>query len=71
MLARAILILSCLLCTHGFARAQAPAANTPEASENTTTATGAQVKAESVESAVPVHREALEPVTEPSPKRPI
>ncbi|HET8932653.1 MAG TPA: hypothetical protein VFN67_04395 [Polyangiales bacterium] len=71
MLARAILILSCLLCTHGFARAQAPATNTPDASKTTSTAPGVPVSAESVESAVPVHREALVPVAEPAPKRPL
>ena len=70
MLARAILILSCLLCTHGFAQAQAPAASTPDTAQaGSTPAPAAQASTQSVQSAVPVHREALAPVPEPAPKR--
>lgn len=67
MLARAILILSCLLCTHGYAQAQA--ASTTDTT--TPAATPAQVSGESIQSAVPVHREALAPAPEPAPKQPL
>lgn len=75
MLARVILTLSCVLSTVAVARAQTPATAsaqaggaTGNASEQATASPSPATKA-TVESAVPVHREALVPAAEPAPKR--
>jgi hypothetical protein len=69
MLARAILILSCVFCTRVSAQEAAPA-SADESAAPTPTPPPAPIE-QSVQSAVPVDREALVPATEPAPKRPL
>lgn len=80
MLARAILILSCLFCTRALAQEPAPPnasgndiANdkAAEPSATITSAPGTTAPEQSVESAVPVDRAALVPEPEPVPPRPL
>jgi hypothetical protein len=92
MLARAILILSCLLCTRALAQAPAVTADPnvaivptePTEPSAPTTTTSAEVSTnptstptpppedpQAIQNAVPFDRAALEPATEPAPKRPL
>jgi len=77
MLARAILILSCLFCTRALAQsstepAAAPATTSAEvATSPTSTPTPPPEDPQAIKNAVPVDHAALVPATEPQPKRPL
>jgi hypothetical protein len=84
MLARAILILSCLMCTRALAQtppvpaagaievaAPPPSSSAHVETQPTSTPTPPPEDPQAIQNAVPVDRAALEPVTEPPPKRPL